>query len=145
MTRLATCLFLFVTTSFSYAAEPVKARSTIRVLQVSGQIQIKYSDDEGDHVIYLDSRHYQLEDLPADAQFVVLGGDAQFECGGALINAISGTIFSAGEAKGWEHLFVRQGELVVDVDGKTTVLDRDRYSMTYHKTGKPAEFKGFLR
>ena len=127
------------------AAKAVRAKNCIRPLQILGQVQIKYVDSDGAHVIYLDSRDYFIDDLPADAEIQVLDADAQFECGGARINAISGTIFSGAEAKGREYLYVRQGELTVEFDGKLLVLDKERHSLSFPKSHRQVESSGFLR
>src|SRR5581483_5462997 len=133
---------LFWHGNFADAKPAIKAKNPLRPLQITGQLQIRYVDGKGAHVQFLDARHYLDDELPSDAEITVLGGDALFECGGAQINAISGTIFSAGEAKGREYLFVKQGELSIEIDGKIVTLDRDRHSFSFPKVRRQVDSKG---
>jgi quercetin dioxygenase-like cupin family protein len=125
VTALLLALALFAAAP-SRAEDPAVEASgdSIEALHIAGQVQIRWTDAKGSHVLTVGSRDWFPDGLPADAELTVLDADATFRCGGALLTALTGTIFSAGASKGVEYIFVRQGELEVKLRGETKVLNR---------------------
>ena len=131
--RLAALLALLVSLASARESGLVEAEGSLQAVHIAGQVQIRWVDAKGRHVLTVDSNERFPEGLPADAELTVLDADASFRCGGALLLAIPGTIFSAGESKGVEYVFVRQGELAVKRRDGTTVLNRQNPHVSYRR------------
>lgn len=123
------------------------ARGCLEAMDVPGEVQIKYADKVGRHALYFDNRFYFPQDLPFDAKILVLRGDAVFSCGGARIDALPGTIFTAGVYKGMEYVYLRAGELTITIGAQTTTLDSDHHTFSFVPSASkgPLATQGILR